>query len=99
MLAVSNIDALIERLDQFARDQKARDEGLRQAFHLLIESMKRMQAVVDDIHAAATREPPKSGIPKLLEEIKELLTKQPEMIAEAIETALKNEERTRYRGS
>ena len=94
---MSDRAAILERLEQIARDQKARDEGLRQAFHLLTESMKRMQAVVDDIHAAATKEPPKSSIPKLLEEIKNILAKQPDQIAEAIEAAL-NRKEPRRRG-
>ena len=80
---------ILARLDQMALDQKARDEGLRQAFRILTDAMKRMQAVVEDIHAAATKELPPSKVPALLSELKEILEKQPALIAEAVRDVLK----------
>lgn len=61
---------------------------MRQAFGLITDALKRMQAVMDDIHAAATKEPPASTVPKLLEEIKQILEAQPTQIVQAIESAM-----------
>ncbi len=85
---MADLCSILDRLDQLALDQKARDDGLRQAFRLITDALIRMQAVMDDIHAAATKEPPRSDIPALLAEIKRILEQQPEQIASAIEVAL-----------
>lgn len=67
---------------------QARDEGLRRAFQILTDALIRMQAVMDDIHAAATKDHPPSGIPALLGEIRDLLDAQPARIAQAVRDVL-----------
>ena len=88
---MTDLSSVLDRLDQLALDQKARDDGLRQAFRLITDALIRMQAVMDDIHAAATKEVPQSGLAALLAEIKQLLEQQPAQIASAIEAALNKE--------
>ena len=85
---MADINSLQAAFDQFALDQKVRDEGLRRAFGLLRDAMLRMQEVLDQVHEAATKEPAPSGVPGLLKEIKALLEAQPNMIASAVRDGL-----------
>lgn len=85
---MADLSGIQQTLDRLLIDLKARDEGLRQAFGIVTDGLIRMQAVMDDIHAAATKDHPPSAVPALLAEIKMILEAQPAHVARAIRDVL-----------
>jgi len=48
---MASIETLQASFDRFEREQKARDDGLRRAFHMFADALKRLQETVETIEA------------------------------------------------